>query len=510
MFPRTTNGTAPGCRSRLSERTTILERMFDTRLHEYWEPPKSDRSRALIERMCASRRVEAQAAAARLDAIGELFELRRVERGEQPDWAVDTWATVGAEVAAALRISLAMAGSYLRYALAMRERLPQVAAVFRAGDIDYTLFQTMVYRTDLITNAAVLGQVDAELALRVPRWPSMTRGRLGAKVDWVVARVDADAVRRGQERMNNREVSIWESEPGMSEMHGRLFGTDAKALDMRLNALADTVCQHDPRTRDQRRADALGALAAGTDRLGCRCDSADCAAGGRLPGPVVVHVVAQQGTLEGRSVTPAVTLSGEEAIPAPVVKELAESAKLRPLIAPTAAEPQYVPSVKLADFVRCRDLTCRAPGCDRPATECDVDHTIPYAEGGVTHASNLKCLCRTHHLIKTFWGLRDRQLPDGTVIWTLPAGQTYVTAPGSALLFPTLCAPTAEVPTVAPPTAQRCGDRAAMMPLRTTTRAQNRARRIGAERRHNRETRLAARVAPTDSPAEGDGEPPPF
>ena len=57
-------------------------------------------------------------------------------------------------------------------------------------------------------------------------------------------------------------------------------------------------------------------------------------------------------------------------------------------------EPGYTPSAKLADFVRCRDLTCRAPGCDRPAFQCDVDHTIPYAKGGATHPSNLKCLCR--------------------------------------------------------------------------------------------------------------------
>ena len=80
------------------------------------------------------------------------------------------------------------------------------------------------------------------------------------------------------------------------------------------------------------------------------------------------------------------------------------------------------PRKALADFVRCRDLTCRWPGCDRPAYDCDVDHTIPYADGGPTHASNLKCYCRTHHLVKTFWGWRDRQLPDGTVILTSPAG----------------------------------------------------------------------------------------
>ncbi|REO02017.1 HNH endonuclease, partial [Mycobacterium tuberculosis] len=83
--------------------------------------------------------------------------------------------------------------------------------------------------------------------------------------------------------------------------------------------------------------------------------------------------------------------------------------------------------MKLAAFVRARDLTCRAPGCDRPATQCDLDHTIAFADGGATHAANLKCLCRLHHLLATFCGWRAQQLPDGTVIWTLPGNQTYVT-----------------------------------------------------------------------------------
>ncbi|WP_214516009.1 hypothetical protein [Mycobacterium tuberculosis] len=44
-------------------------------------------------------------------------------------------------------------------------------------------------------------------------------------------------------------------------------------------------------------------------------------------------------------------------------------------------------------------------------------------------------------MLATFWGWRAQQLPDGTVIWTLPGDQTYVTTPGSALLFPALCTP---------------------------------------------------------------------
>jgi hypothetical protein len=494
--------------------------MFDTRLHEYWKPPQTERSRALIDRMCGAGRAEARAAADRLDAIAALFEMRRAERGERADWAVDTWAAVGAEVAAAFRISQAMAGSYLRYALAMRERLPRVAAVFRAGDINYGLFQTLVYRTDLITDAAVLAAVDGELAVKVARWPSMTRGRLAGQVDKIVARADADALRRRQQRHSDREVWIGDlAEGGISLIQGSLFTPDAHALDKRLTALAATVCEHDPRTREQRRADALGALAAAADRLGCRCGREDCGAGKRpAASPVVIHVIAEQATIDGGDGAPASEVGADELLSPELVAELAKSAKLVPLIHPADAEPEngYVPSKTLADFVRCRDLTCRWPGCDQPAIGCDLDHTIPYGQGGPTHASNVKCYCRTHHLVKTFGGWQEKQLPDGTLILTSPTGHTYVTTPGSALLFPSLCRPTGAIlaPEAEPPLDDR-GERTAMMPKRRRTRAQDRAHRIATERRQNRTAREARRkecepwhFGPGD--AVGDGEPPPF
>ena len=68
---------------------------------------------------------------------------------------------------------------------------------------------------------------------------------------------------------------------------------------------------------------------------------------------------------------------------------------MRAIRHPGDAPPErgYVPSPALVEFVRCRDLTCRWPGCDKPADECDLDHTIPYPVGP-THASNLKCYCR--------------------------------------------------------------------------------------------------------------------
>ncbi|HUO37626.1 MAG TPA: DUF222 domain-containing protein, partial [Mycobacterium sp.] len=412
------------------------------------------------------------------------------------------------------------AAGKVRYARALRERLPQVAEVFKAGDLDYRMFSTLVYRTDLIVDAEVLAGVDAALAAAVVVWPSLSRGRLAAQVDKIVAAADGDAVRRRQEHQSDREVWIGPDHDGVAQIGGALLSPDAHALDQRLDALAATVCAHDPRGREQRRADALGALAAGADRLGCRCGRPDCAAGKRPPaGPVVIHLIGERATLDGCASTPGAEVGADGLITPELLRELASSARLVALIHPGDAPPEkgYVPSQALADFVRCRDLTCRWPGCDQPAGRCDLDHTIPYSQGRPTHASNLKCYCRTHHLVKTFCGWTDKQLPDGTLLLTSPAGKTYVTTPGSAPLFPALCAPTGDLPPpAAPPPPQPCAERTAMMPTRRRTRAQDRAARVATERHHNRTARLARKAtrancfgtAPPNP--EDDDDPAPF
>jgi hypothetical protein len=117
--------------------------------------------------------------------------------------------------------------------------------------------------------------------------------------------------------------------------------------------------------------------------------------------------------------------------------------------------------------------------------------------------------------VKTFWGWRDQQLPDGTIILTSPSGKTYVTTPGSALLFPSLCLPTGDLQ--APrsgPTTDYCGDRTAMMPRRQRTRQQDRAHRVAAERRQNHLARTIRRSESLSylgpAPPGADDDPPPF
>lgn len=112
----------------------MIEHVFDT-----------DDS-APLTRITAAARAEARAAAERLAAIGDLFRLRLSQHGNREDWVADTCDAVAAEVAAALNTSVAMGHSNLRYARAMRERLPQLGAEFRAGGIDCRLFRTIVFR----------------------------------------------------------------------------------------------------------------------------------------------------------------------------------------------------------------------------------------------------------------------------------------------------------------------------------------------------------------------------
>ena len=248
---------------------------------EYMFEESETAARSLVDRICGSSRDENRAAAQKLVSVGDLYLLRQREFGDCAAWSTDTTEAVTAEVAAALRISQGLAASHLYYARAMREKLPQVATVFVAGDIDYLMYQTLVYRTALITDAEVLTSVDAELAVKVPRWPSLSRGQISGRVDRIVARHDRDAVRRRKERAADRAVDIWDSGAGLAEIRVFLRCTDGRALDKRLDALAASVCDADPRTRVQRRADAMGALAAGAERLACECGRPDCPAGGK-------------------------------------------------------------------------------------------------------------------------------------------------------------------------------------------------------------------------------------
>lgn len=511
----------------------------------------------LVAAMDTATRAEATAAARRYAAIAELVSRHANGATDCARWACDDWDAIAAQVGAALNISHNLASVQMDQAMALRDRLPAVAALFAAGRLSLRLVTAIIWRTGLIKDPAVLRVVDATLANDALHYGPQSAPRTERAIDAVIDRYDPAAVRRSRNSARSREVVITSTGGGTADVSGTLFATDAAVLDQRLDDMAHQVCSQDPRTVAQRRADALGTLAAGGLALACQCQDGDCPS--RRPdartSAVVIHVVADAAALDARPDpyvhgkppplpidpdNPLRTLPGPDPepvgpwlpsghilggsiVPATQLGALViAGAKVVPLDHINDAELRsgYRIPAAMARFVRCRDMTCRFPGCDQPAVHCDVDHAVAYPFGP-THPSNLRCLCRKHHLLKTFRsgpkGWRDRQQRDGTILWTDPTDHTWTTRPGSRLLFPTLCLPTAELPTRTTPPGSP--GRTLMMPIRNRTRAQDRQARIDAERTLNERTLTPRRISkaqralandPIPKPPPGPDEPPPF
>ncbi|WP_166905797.1 HNH endonuclease signature motif containing protein [Mycobacterium sp. DL440] len=495
----------------------------------------------LIDKISAGARAESAAIAGRLAAIGALDSLREQELAESIFWRTDPFEEVAAEISAALRISRNRAGTQVHHARVLRDKLPMVAARFAAGDIDYRVVRTLIARTGIV-DPAVWAGLDAELAARAHRWMRFSDRQLRDRVDQWIAKLDPNGVRVPPEVDEERFVQVEPSSPGMASIWANVHAEDGVALSQRLDAVANTVCVNDPRTLEQRRADAVGPLARLESQLPCRCRRDDCPAAQMRAAAdaAMVHVLANESTLDGSSDDPGY-LPGHGILPAESVRNLAATARRKPVVVPTepteptdpagattpgkstsngateptqprepakpgepsgaaepgqpsepsepgesvdaadGSEPQYRPSVALSEFIRWRDLTCRFPGCDAPVARCDIDHTAPWP-AGPTHPSNTKLFCRAHHLVKTFCpGWSDRQLPDGTIEFTAPTGHTYVTEPHGAGMFPTLATPTGDLNLPEPQAPHP--DRGAKMPTRRQTREQDRQDRIAEERR---------------------------
>lgn len=486
----------------MSDVGSILVHMFDST------------DAGLLDEMAAAQRAERMAVARRLLAAGRLCQnrTRGLDGDDRTQWCIDNWEAVAAEVGAELGISRGRASSQMDYGVALLERLPRLGGVFAAGEVDFRVIAAAVFRTGLITDRAVLATIDAQLAQSAPHWNALSQKRLAECIDWRVRALDPAAERVAREADVERQVEIRPHRDGLADLWGVLRGTDAAALDRRLDQLAATVCRGDSRTARQRRADAVGALAAGASALECDCGATDCPARdvSAPSGRVVIHLLAEAATVAGRSESPGY-LPGIGAIPAEMVRQMAVRARLRPLSPPlllkNLSETGYRPSTALADFIRCRDLCCRFPGCDKPAEVCDIDHTVPYDRGGPTHPSNLALLCRAHHLLKTFWtgekGWGEEQFADGTIVWRSPSGRTYTTTPGGSVFFPQLAESTGTLDIVSADSADSAPadslpvrrGHTLPMPTRRRTRTADRAARIRWERGLN-EARWAADPPP--------------
>ncbi|TQK30284.1 HNH endonuclease signature motif containing protein [Arthrobacter sp. SLBN-53] len=499
---------------------------------------------ALIAEVTDATHAEAAAAARRLAAIAEVTA-RHCE-DEDPSSAlklIDGWALAKAEISAACTLCPRAASAQMRIAMALRDRLPRTAEVFTRGLISAKVINAITWRTQLVCDEEALALIDAGIAGTAHQYGALSESALITAVDFWVHTFDPIAVIRSKAAAKDRHIDFGDRDDpdGVVSFWGRMRTTDAAISDTRLTTLAHSVCEGDPRTVAERRADALAAVLAGADQLTCLCGNQDCTGSGKDPraGAVSIYVLTGQQPDTGHGAKPdtgptpddsgtqgpaapeepaptqfgaepqppstptapaasarpgpgaGITLDGA-IIPAHLLAELiATGARVRPLSSTTnlGSEPRYRPSAKLAAYVRMTSMTCCFPGCGKPAQRCDLDHLTPWP-AGATHPGNLRPLCREHHLLKTMkTGWTPKAHPDGTTTWTSPTGHRYTTMPLGPILFPHRTSDV-DIPRARHITLigePSLGDGEPDIPRRQRTRQHDRDYRINAERTRNAE-----------------------
>ncbi|PZU32361.1 MAG: HNH endonuclease, partial [Microbacterium sp.] len=135
-------------------------------------------------------------------------------------------------------------------------------------------------------------------------------------------------------------------------------------------------------------------------------------------------------TLAGLDDAPAV-LDSHGPIDAETARVLAAAAPVwqRVMTHPVTEEPLrldiYRPSGRLRRLLNARDRTCRWPGCRRPASRSEADHTIAWEDGGTTCPSNLEILCKGHHTLKHASAWTLRHLGGGRLEFISPTRRRY-------------------------------------------------------------------------------------
>lgn len=254
------------------------------------------------------------------------------------------------------------------------------------------------------------------------------------------------------EAFRKRRVSFRHDDNGMALMSAGTSAHTAQLVDYRLTLIAKKLKQleGEERTIEQLRVDALvdliqGRLAVGATDADLEQD--ETASGedpvttferresvGRFARPVV-NVTVSMETLMGLSDEPG-ELAGGRLIPAELAREIALSPGStwhRLLTDPVGrfvelSTQRYTPTEPIWLWVVARDHVCTWPGCQRPSTECELDHRVA-APDGATCTCNLHPLCRRHHVFKHSEGVTVISNEDGSTTWTTRFGSTFHSPP---------------------------------------------------------------------------------
>jgi hypothetical protein len=343
-----------------------------------------------------------------------------------------------------------------------RDNLPCTFQALAAGELDLARAAAL---------ADVLGATAPSLAQAVervllPEAGDLSVAKLRTRALELLAELDAAAVdRRRQEAERNADVFLQPGSDGRATLGADLSADEAVEAYAQLDELAKLAkADGDARPIGQIRAELFSLLlrrpggsgqpgvaahltiTATLDSLAGVSVQAGSVNGLAITAGHVRELLTRIGALgltcpEGGSLLFAITDTDGRLLATTTVGELLRLAKTGcpahpggdcgcPVLGVPADTDAYTPTGRQETFVTTRDRTCRMPNCGQRVGWADLDHVIAHSCDGSTSCTNLCCLCRTDHRMKTFArGWRFVMDPDGTLHVTTPSGVTRTTRP---------------------------------------------------------------------------------
>jgi hypothetical protein len=346
--------------------------------------------------------------------------------GAVPDPGMVEEATAS-EIQAALHLTRRAAGMQTDLAYQLCGRLPGVWEALHEGLID-------LGRAHILSD--LTSPLPEELARQVTenalvRAPSMTTGQLRAHLQRLIISIDpAAAQERYEEKLEERRVFSEQGEDGTANLHGlNLPPAETTRAMRRINRLARALkAKGDKRRIDQIRADILLDLLTGRNQEQTKSGSTDTG---------VVEIKVDMTTLTGIDDEPG-EIPGFGPVLADVARQIVDEAsdsEWRIVPVDENGQPTGVvttsrrPTKAQKRQVETRNPTCVFPGCRMPATECDLNHEIPWAQAHRTTIRELGPLCRHNHIDHHRHRWKLKQIRPGYYQWTSPLGHTYIVGP---------------------------------------------------------------------------------
>ncbi len=400
----------------------------------------------LLERMRSLQVAANRAEMARARAAAELCQHFRadieVRRAADPHQTLAPLDETVVETQPVTGQSASRIRTEVEQVLLLDRHLPWLGSHLDAGRLD--LFRVRPVTDAMREDLAEHAEARARFAGLVRRWfdravadspvlVNRTYAQIRNHVHYLVTKVLASELDdRFVRRHRQRTVSTYPTGDGMAALVVDADVVSVARAAHHLDLLArDARSTGDPRSLDQLRSDlAITLLSGSAEAVPPAAPDGEV---GRWARPII-NVTVPVETLMGLCDEPG--RMGTTTLPASLVRHVAGqpgSTWHRLLTDPARgavelSTERYRPTGPIWREVVAAQPTCFAPTCERPATDCDLDHRRRWPEGP-TSTANLGPACRRHHRAKHSPGARLVTGPDGILRFTTRAGLTHALSP---------------------------------------------------------------------------------